>query len=72
MQRCLSITTCALVFALAWLVAGPLAAQEEQEEAAQAEKEQGTEEVQAEEAEEPRRRGRESGSEVWRDNPTIV
>ncbi len=72
MQRCLAITACALAFAVAWLAAGPLAAQEEQGEAAQAEKEQGTEEIQAEEAVEPRRRGRASGSGVWWNNPTIV
>ncbi len=72
MHRCLAITTCALAFAVAWLAAGPLAAQAEEEEAAQAAKEQGTEEIQAEEAVEPRRRGRASGSGVWWNNPTIV
>jgi Spy/CpxP family protein refolding chaperone len=70
MQRSLAITACALAFAVAWLAAGPLAAQEEQGEAAQAEK--GTEEIQAEEAVEPRRRGRASGSGIWWNNPTIV
>ncbi len=72
MQRFPAITTCALVFAVAWLAAGPLAAQEEAEEAAQAEKEQGTEDIQAEEAVEPRRRGRASGSGVWWNRPPIV
>ena len=72
MQRFLAITTCALAFAMAWLAAGPLAAQEEEAEAARAEKDQGTEEIQAEEAVEPRRRGRTSGSEVWWNNPPIV
>ena len=72
MQRFLAITTCALAFAMAWLAAGPLAAQEKAEQAAQAEKKQATEEIQAEEAVEPRRRGRASGSEVWWNSQAIV